>query len=213
MPIITSVTAQKNQKRVNIFLDDEYSFSLDLDNFGLLGLKVGRELSQDEINEIIKKGELQKSFDKTLNFAMRRPRSEKEIKDYFRRKEIDNSLHQNILDRLIRLDLLDDLKFAKWWVEQRLLFKNKSKKDITFELRQKGIDSQTIKNVLDDSEIDEVKIAKELIAKKIYKWSKYEDKIKKQKISQYLAGKGFNWEIINTVAKEFNDSVIDIDPE
>ncbi len=199
MSIITSVTAQKNKKRVNVFLDGEYSFSIDLDNFGLLGLKVGRELSQDEINEIIKKGELQKSFDKTLNFAMRRPRSEKEIKDYFRRKEIDNSLHQNILDRLIRLELLDDQKFAKWWVMQRLEFKHKSKKDITFELRQKGISSDVIKNTLDDSEIDEAKIAKELITKKSYKWQKLEEKVRKQKILQYLVGKGFNWDVISNV--------------
>ncbi len=199
MSIITSVTAQKNQKRVNIFLDGEYSFSLDLDNFGQLGLKVGRELNQDDINEIIKKSEFQKAFDKTLNFAMRRPRSLKEVKDYFRRKEIDISIHQGILDRLIRLELLDDLKFAKWWVTQRLQFKNKSKKDITFELRQKGIATDIIKNILDDSEIDEVKIAKELIAKKIYKWQKYDKKIRKQKISQYLAGKGFGWDIIKNV--------------
>lgn len=198
MSIITSITAQKNQKRVNIFLDGEYSFSLDLDNFGQLGLKVGKELNQEEIDEIIKKSEFQKAFDKTLNFAMRRPRSNKEIKDYFRRKEIDISIHQNIIDRLIRLELLDDQKFAKWWVEQRLQFKNKSKKDITFELRQKGLDSQIIKNVLDDSEIDELKIAKVLISKKEYKWQKYDEKTRKQKISQYLAGKGFNWDIINS---------------
>lgn len=198
MSIITSITAQKNQKRVNIFLDGEYSFSLDLDNFGQLGLKVGKELNQEEIDEIIKKSEFQKAFDKTLNFAMRRPRSNKEIKDYFRRKEIDISIHQNIIDRLIRLELLDDQKFAKWWVEQRLQFKNKSKKDITFELRQKGLDSQIIKNVLDDCEIDELKIAKVLISKKEYKWQKYDEKTRKQKISQYLAGKGFNWDIINS---------------
>ncbi len=202
MPIITSITAQKNQKRVNVFLDGEYSFSLDIDNFGILRLRVNQELTEQEKNEIIKKGELQKSFDKTLNFAMRRPRSKKEVKDYFKRKEIDSSIQQIIIDKLERLELLDDSKFAKWWVMQRLEFKHKSKKDITFELRQKGIDSQTIKNILDDSEIDELKIAKELVAKKIYRWQKYEDKIRRQKITQYLAGKGFNWDIINSVVTD-----------
>jgi len=169
-----------------------------------LQLKVNQELTQEEINEIIKKGELQKSFDKTLAFAMTRPRSLKEVKDYFRRKEIDSSLHENILSRLIRLELLDDNKFAQWWVRQRLEFKHKSKKDISFELRQKGIDSQTIKNVLDDSEIDEVKIAKDLISKKLYKWQKFEEKIRKQKITQYLAGKGFSWDVISQVV-DIND--------
>lgn len=201
MPIITSIKAQKNQKRVNINLDGSFGFGLDLENFMKLQLKVNQELTQEEINEIIKKAELSKSFDKTLRFVMTRPRSMKEVNDYFRRKEIDKSLQQNIIDRLIKLELLNDKKFTKWWVEQRLEFKHKSKKDITFELRQKGIDSQTINNVLDDSEIDESKIAKEIIAKKLYKWQKFDEKTQKQKISQYLAGKGFGWDIINSALK------------
>lgn len=199
MPIITSIKLQKNQKRVNIYLDNSFGFGLDLENFMKLQLKVNQELTEEEKNEIIKKGELQKSFDKTLRFAMTRPRSLKEVKDYFRRKEIDNSLHQNILDRLTKLELLDDQKFAKWWVEQRLEFKHKSKRDITFELRQKGIDTNIIKNVLDDSEIDELKIAKELISKKEYKWKRYEESERKQKITQYLAGKGFSWDVISRI--------------
>ncbi len=128
---------------------------------------------------------------------MTRPRSLKEVKDYFKRKEIDSSLHKNILERIEKLELLDDQKFAKWWVDQRLEFKHKSKKDITFELRQKGIDTNIIKNVLDDSEIDELKIAKELIVKKNYKWDRYGESERRQKITQYLAGKGFSWDIIS----------------
>lgn len=199
MSIITAIKAQKNQKRVNIYLDNSFGFGLDLENFMKLQLKVNQELTEEEKNEIIKKGELQKSFDKTLRFVMTRPRSLKEVKDYFKRKEIDVSLHQNILDRLTKLELLDDQKFAKWWVDQRLEFKHKSKKDITFELRQKGIDTNTIKNVLDDSEIDELKIAKELISKKEYKWKRYEESERKQKITQYLSGKGFSWDVISNI--------------
>lgn len=204
MPIITSIKAQKNQKRVNIYLDNSFGFGLDLENLMKLQLKVNQELSEEEKNEIVKKGELQKSFDKTLRFVMTRPRSFKEVKDYFKRKEIDSSLHQNILDRLIKLELLNDQKFAKWWVEQRLEFKHKSKKDITFELRQKGVDTNIIKNVLEDSEIDELKIVKELISKKEYKWKRYEESERKQKITQYLAGKGFSWDVISQVI-DIND--------
>ncbi|MEK7472662.1 MAG: RecX family transcriptional regulator [Patescibacteria group bacterium] len=201
MPKITSITAQKNQKRVNINLDGVFGFGLDLENFIKLQLKVYQELSQEEVDEIIKKGEFQKCLDKVINFAMVRPRSEREIKDYYRRKKTAESIQEELTNKLKKLELLDDIKFAQWWVEQRLQFKNKSKKDITFELRQKGIDSNTIKNILDDSEIDEVKIAKELIFKKLYKWKKYDEKEKKQKISQYLAGKGFGWNVVNDVLK------------
>lgn len=199
MPIITSIKAQKNQKRVNINLDGKFGFGLDLDNFIRLGLKVNQELTQEEIDEIIKRADFQKCLDKTINFTMVRPRSTKEVKDYFRRKEVPESIHEEIFNRLEKLELVNDQKFAKWWVDQRLAFKQKSKKDITFELRQKGIDSNIIKNILDDSDIDEVKIAKELMAKKSYKWQKYDEKVRNQKITQYLAGKGFNWDIIKNV--------------
>lgn len=204
MPFITSIKPQKNQKRVNIYLDDKFAFGLDLDNFVKLQLKINQELTEEDVNEIIKKGEFQKCLDKLINFAMVRPRSIKEINDYFRRKKVPESIHEELFNRLKRLDLIDDIKFAKWWVEQRLEFKHKSKKDITFELRQKGINSQTIKNTLDDTEIDEAKIAKELITKKSYKWQKYDEKTRKQKITQYLAGKGFGWDVISHVV-DIND--------
>ncbi len=42
-------------------------------------------------------------------------------------------------------------------------------------------------------------VAKEVGVKKKYKWQNDEDKIRRQKITQYLAGKGFNWDIINSV--------------
>jgi len=200
--VITSIKAQKNQKRVNINLDGSFGFGLDLENFMKLQLKVNQELTEEEINEIIKKAELQKCLDKTINFAMIRPRSIKEVKDYFRRKEIDTSLHQTILDKLVRPELLDDQKFAKWWVEQRQNFSPKSKRILINELRIKGITNEIISNTLEDFEIDEVKIAKELIAKKIYKWQKHDGKIRNQKISRYLSGKGFGWDVINHVVTD-----------
>lgn len=201
MSIITAIKAQKNQKRVNIFLDGKYSFSLDLENYMKLQLKVNQELSQEEIKAITDEGEKTKALEKVIAFASLRPRSKKEIMDYFRRKNTNVLIHWYLIEKLEKYGLLDDQKFAKWWVEQRLQFKNKSKKDITFELRQKGIATDVIKNVLDDSEIDELKIAKNLIAKKEYKWKKYDEKTRKQKISQYLAGKGFDWNIVSNVLK------------
>lgn len=198
MPLITSIKAQKNQKRVNIYLDGKFAFGLDLENFMKLHLKINQELDQEQIKTITNKGEKSKILEKVLSFAMLRPRSGKEIKDYFKRKKIDELIQPYLLEKLKKYELLNDQKFAEWWVRQRLEFKHKSKKDITFELRQKGIDSNTIKNILDDSGIDEFKIAKELIKKRLYKWQKYDDKIRKQKIAQYLAGKGFNWDVINS---------------
>ncbi|MDO8340387.1 MAG: RecX family transcriptional regulator [Candidatus Woesebacteria bacterium] len=199
MPIITAFKPQRNNKRVNIYIDGEFSFGLDLENFVKLGLKLNQELTNIEIEEIVKKAEFQKTFDKLLRFVIVRPRSEKEIKDYLKRKKVHESLNEELFNRLNRLELINDTKFSKWWVDQRLAFKNKSKKDLKFELRAKGIKNEIIENTLEENEIDEVKIAKKLIEKKEYKWDKYEEKIKKQKIIQYLSGKGFGWDVISKI--------------
>ena len=205
MPIITLIKPQKKKNRVNIYLDDKFGFGIDLENFVKLGLKVDQELTEEEVADIVKKAEFQKTLDKLLRFATLRPRSEKEIKDYFRRKKVHESLHKELFNRLNRLELIDDEKFAKWWVEQRQSFRPKPKRIMNYELRMKGIDNEIIKKVLGEEKIDEEKMAKEILGRKMYKWKNLEGFEKKQKMSQYLAQKGFSWEIIEKVTK-FKDS-------
>jgi len=202
MPEISALKPQKNGKRVNVYLDGKFGFGIDLENFVTLGLKTGQEYSTKEIRGIIKKAEWQKTWDKLLKFATLRPRSEKEINDYIKRKKIHASLQPALLKKLKLLKLLNDLEFAKWWVEQRLQFKSKSKRDLSYELRTKGINKEIIEEVLGGAKIDEAKIAKELLAKKAYKWQDLPSREARQKKAQYLAGKGFSWDVIGKVVGE-----------
>lgn len=201
MPIITSIKSQKKKERVNVYLDDKFGFGIDLENFVILGLKVDQEVTEIEIEKIVKKAEFQKTLDKLLRFATLRPRSEKEIKDYFRRKKVHESMHSQLFDRLNHLELIDDEKFAKWWVEQRQAFRPKPKRILGNELRMKGINTETIKKILGEEVVDEEKMARDLLEKRAYKWKNLEGFERKQKISQYLAQKGFAWEIIEKMVK------------
>jgi len=201
MPVITSIKSQKKKDRVNIYLDDRFGFGIDLENFVKFGLKLNQELTDEEIADIVKKAEFQKTLDKLLRFATLRPRSEKEIKDYFRRKKVHESLHQKLFDRLNRLELINDEKFTKWWIEQRQAFRPKPRRVLEMELRKKGINKDIINKVLGEETIDEEKMAGELLIKKMYKWNNLEGFEQKQKMSQYLAQKGFAWEIIKKVVK------------
>ena len=136
-----------------------------------------------------------------LRFATLRPRSEKEIRLWLRRKKVHESLFSKLFDRLNHLELIDDEKFAKWWIEQRQSFRPKPKRILNNELIIKGINNEIIKKVLGEEKIDEEKMARELIEKRAYKWKNLEGFELKQKMSQYLAQKGFSWEIIEKVVK------------
>ncbi len=205
MATVTAVKPQKSKKRVNIYLDGKFGFGLDLENFVKLGLKVEQELSEKEIAEIVKKGEFQKTSDKLVRFATLRPRSEKEVNDWLRKKKVHESLHEDLLEKLTNLELLDDEKFANWWVEQRLSFKPRGERVLMAELRQKGIDKGVAESVINKADINEEKIAKLVLEKKAYKWDKYEGFEKRKKLSDFLARKGFGWATINKVVKELVD--------
>ena len=199
MSIITQIKPQKNQKRVNIYLDEEFAFGLDLETFMKSGLKVNKELTEKEIKEIVKKAEFQNVYDKILKFGSLRPRSKNEYKLWLKKHKVHISLYEELFDRLKRLDFLNDEKFAIWWVEQRQSFRPKSKRILNQELRIKGISKEVVDEVLKEAEIDEKNIAKKLIEKKKYKWEKLDEFTARRKMSDYLAGKGFNWNVIKEV--------------
>lgn len=196
MPMVTLVKPQKNGKRVNIYIDDKFGFGIDLINFVKNELKVGLELSEEKINEIVKKAEFQKTLDKVLRFATLRPRSEKEIMNYLRRKKIHLSIHEELFEKLKHFGLLDDFVFAKWWVEQRMSFKPKGKRALLGELLEKGIKKDVAEDVLGDSGVDEKRIAKELLGKNVRRWERYDSKEAVKKKTEFLARKGFSWEVI-----------------
>jgi len=203
VPIVTGVKPQKNKKRVNIYLDDKFGFGLDLENFIKLHLKVEQELTQKEVEDIVKKAEFQKTLDYLLKFAMMRPRSEKEISDWFKRKKVHESMQKDLFDRLKHFELLNDLKFAQWWVDQRMQYRSKSKRMLNNELRVKGIKDEIIKKVLSETKIDEPKMIAQILEKKAYKWRNLTGRDQKQKMTEYLLRNGYDWDNIKTAIDEF----------
>lgn len=202
MPEVTLLKPQKNGKRVNVYLDGEFGFGIDLDNLVINHIKPGSVLTDEEIKKIIRKAEFQKTLDKLLKFAMLRPRSEKEIDDYLKRKKVHESMWKDLLEKLKHFELLDDAKFAKWWVEQRLAFKKISAKVLKLELFKKGINKEIVENILEETPIDEQKMARDLLEKRVYKWEGLDPREAKQKKFQYLAGKGFDYEVVEKILSE-----------
>ncbi len=205
MAKITSIKPQKNKKRVNIYLDDKFGFGLDLENFLQLGLKVEEELSEKEVEDIVKKAEFQKVYDKILRFGSLRPRSEKEYRDWLRKHKVHESLHKDLFNRLKRLDFINDKRFAVWWIDQRKTFKPKGVRALTAELRQKGLDKKVIDEVLSEAGIDEEVEVRKLIDKYKYKWGKLGGLEKRKKVSEFLLRRGFGWEAVRKILADLRD--------
>jgi regulatory protein len=204
MPTITRIAQQKDKNRVNIYLDGKFGFGIDLDNFVILKLKIGQELNDVELQEILKAGEFQKTLDKVLRWATVRPRSIKEVKDYFKIKKVPESLWDDLIAKLIDFGLLNDEEFAKWWVESRQEFSPKSKRVLIQELKLKGITSDIISKVLESTDLDEETTAKNFLKKRELHWKAIPKETRQQKMLIFLVGKGFSFDLAQKAVKEYN---------
>ena len=222
--IITNLKqGAKNPNRVNVFIDGKFDFSLDITQVVDYKLKVGKELTAKEFDELKKASEFGKLYQRTLEWALTRPRSEKEVRDYLVRKLKTSSsgrsslpssrgsslrprsncgcpsedifqFSQAIIDRLITKGYLDDRKFAEWYVQNRFVKKGVSRKRLQMELMKKGISREIIDEVL-SARNDEEEILK-IIAKKR---TKYTD----EKLIQYLCRQGFSYELVRNLVQTY----------
>ena len=201
MPQVTDIRPQKRQKRVNIFLDGKFSFGLDLETLAKTGLKVGQEVSEKKVEEIIREGEFAKIYNRVLKFLSYRPRCEKELSDWFKRKGVGERTKNLVLRKLKKLNLLDDKNFAKWWIEQRISFRPRGARLIKLELLKKGISREAIERLFEEINIDfsEEKRAKKAAEKKFKSLKNLTRPKQKEKLSQFLLRRGFSWETIRKV--------------
>lgn len=196
---ITDIKQQvKRADRYSIYIDGKYVFSFSESELLGIGLKVGQEFTEQELDEMKSRAILDKGYDRALNLIMRRPRSEWELRDYLKRKDYAEENIQEILNKLSNRGYVDDADFARRWVENRRLLKSTSKRRLTQELRQKRVPDEVIQLTIEADQTDEQQVLRELIERK-RKQTKYQDE---QKLMQYLIRQGFNYGDVKSVLSD-----------
>jgi regulatory protein len=200
VPLITDIKPQKNKKRFNIYLDGKFAFGLSADSYLKAGLKIDQRISEKKVEDLIKEDEFIKFYDRVLRFLSYRPRSEKEILDWFKKKKVGEKTQKLIEKKLKHLGYLDDSKFTRWWLEQRMTFRPFGKKRLALELRQKGIEREIIDEELGKLDNEKLsQLAEELVEKRLRSLEKLPYFEVKEKLMAFLSRRGFSWEIIKGV--------------
>lgn len=197
MPAITKIKPQKRKDRFNIFVDGKFAFALSAESLAKADLKINHEISSDRIKELTKENEFQKALDKTFNFLSFRPRSKKEITDYLARKKVVDQLKKKIFEKLEDLQMINDLDFAKWWVDQRQTFRPTGKRLLVLELRKKGIAKEIIDRVLEFlAEESEEEQAMRVLSKKERQLKGLPRQEVWKKASGFLLRRGFGYQAV-----------------
>lgn len=199
MKITAIKAAVRTGGRFNIFVDGKYSFSLDESQLLGSGVRTGKEYTEAEILSLKDESTFGKAYARALDYIMRRPRSEKELRDYAFRKQWEPGLRDRVIAKLQTKGYLNDASFAEAWVRHRAMGKPMSERKLRLELKQKGVAGDTVESVLaKDDEFDETHALKRLIDKKR---GRYADE---QKLIAYLMRQGFRYDAIKEALNDEN---------
>ena len=132
-----------------------------------------------------------------------RAKSRGELAAQLKRRGIPLDVADDVLDRLARSGLIDDLDFARQWSRSRLNSKKISKRVLAQELRKKEVADDLIAIALDEISFDqEFDAALQLGQRKARSLANYEEEVRERRITSALARKGYSYTVISRVLRE-----------
>lgn len=196
---ITNIKQQvKRSDRYSVFVDGKYAFSLSESALLESKLASGQELDKAQLEEYKRLSSDDKLYNQALRYVAMRPRTEWEIRFYLERKKAAPPLVDSILNKLSNIGLIDDVKLARAFVNDRCLLRPTSRRKMTMELRKKHVADDIIEEALSgDSETDRTALREVVQRKRLQ--AKYQDDLK---LMQYLVRQGFSYNDIKSVLAE-----------
>lgn len=196
MKKITGLSVQKkNPNRVNIYLDGEFAFGVA--RITAAWLKNGDELSDEKIASLLAADTREWAYQQALLYLSYRVRSEKEVQQNLQKHEMPEAVIEETLERLRKAGLVNDNEFAQTWVENRSTFRPRSRRALAMELRQKGLDDETVHSAI--SGVDEDALAYEAAQKRLGRLKGLEWNDFRKKLSEFLARRGFPYSVISPI--------------
>ncbi len=196
---ITALRFQKrNKDRVSVYVDDQFAFGLAA--IEAVRLRVGQTLSDDDVARLQVRDEVERAYERALNFLSYRPRSEAEVRRNLRKKDVDDEVVEVVIERLTRARLVDDGEFARYWVENRLQFKPRGARALHHELREKGVADSIITDALLD--LDEEVAARQVAEAGARRLAHLKARDFRRKLGAYMARRGFSYSVIQPLVEE-----------
>ena len=193
------------KNKYNIYLSNGEVITLDerviTENELLLKKKLDKELYEKVINE----NKVYEMIDIAIKYISVRLRSIKEIKDYLSKKYFEKELIEVAINKLIKLGYLDDDKFTKAFIKDKLRFTSMGDYKIKTELHNLGISYEIIEDnisMIDESILEEK--MKKQIDKIIRTNKKYTGQVLKNKIYTNLVSSGFTKEKVISMLNTYD---------
>lgn len=203
--LVTAITPQKrDETRYNIFIDGEYAFALPMQDILYFKLKEGQEVAEETIDFIRKNLIYIKAQDTALHFIGYKMRTVQEIRRKLAEKEFAEETIEEVIAFLEKYGYADDREYCRKYIREKLRMKPKSGYALKIELRQRGISSRIIDEVMGETEMDETGDAFRWLEKKSRGQWPPENEKKKKQLYDFLLRKGYSYDIIGEAFQQMD---------
>ena len=208
---ISSVVAQQRARRhlgarVNVFIEDKFSFALSADLAFKHGLRPKLMIDAAFLEQLLREDGETKALTTALNFIGYRARAAEEIRVRLQRDEWSETVIAAVIAKLRDNKMLDDAQFASDWVESRNRSKPRGARLLQQELRHKGVDKAEIAAALPDAdeEVENAIAALGKIERKLEKWEQGRERT--QKAIEMMARRGFGYGTVKTALQRMKEA-------
>lgn len=196
MSEITNLEVQKkDDRRVNLYLDDKFYAGISIELVMKHHLKKGFEIEKSLLDELILEDEKGKALDKAVRYMSSALKTTRQIRDYLRKKEFSPQTIDYVVDKMIEYRYLDDEAFAKAFVAT---YSNKyGKLKLISALKSKGVGDSVIDSVMNAEDLkmeDSIEnTANKYLRNKERKSETY------MKLSRFLYSRGYEFDDIKSL--------------
>lgn len=204
MAIITKIEIQKkNKERVNIYLDEEYAFSISAELVYKENLKVKDVVDIEKLKSVADKESYLRCKNSALKIIERSYKTEKEVIEKLQMKGYEQNHIEASIEFLKEYKFLNDDYYAEAFIKDKL--DSKGSQRIKQDLIKKGIPRDKIEEKLEGiDKIAEKNTARVLANKKLRIIQKSENDTYKisGKLYRFLISKGYTYDVVKEVVKD-----------
>lgn len=133
-----------------------------------------------------------------------RPRSEAELIARLKTKGHDSGVVGAIVEELKKKGLVDDAKFAQFWINSRMHLKPVGDYILKRELKTKGVSSATVEAALRSrgAEYDEYGAAKNIAMERFKRLGRIDRRKAAKRVYDFLLRRGFKYDCVRRVIEE-----------
>ncbi|MCY3772284.1 MAG: regulatory protein RecX [Gemmatimonadetes bacterium] len=211
MPIITDISARGSEGRRErkVTIDGERTLMITEETFLRFGLIDGQALDPERLREMELADGVSRAMTEAHRLVDHRMRTRRELAVRLRARGRPEDVITAVLDRLENVGLIDDGRFARLWIDERLRKRPVGLSLLRRELRQKGIDAEVIESALEESASGEGEAGRayEALRRQTYRYARLDRDAAHRRMVAFLGRRGFGQDVVYKVVHRVLDEM------